>query len=81
MCYYHRATVIPLLPQRLQALLPGSTSEYVRVPSSFAEQQAAGYSSANFDLEANLGGDDSRTGLDEQGVAEIREIMRRERVK
>jgi len=81
LCYYHRATVIPHLPQRLQALLPGSlTSEYMRVPSSFADQQAAGYSSVNFDLEANLDGDDSRTGLDEQGVAEIREIMRRERV-
>jgi hypothetical protein len=38
-------------------------------------------SSADFDLEANVRDEDSRSGLDEQGTREIMEIMRRERVK
>ncbi|ESK92013.1 hypothetical protein Moror_10297 [Moniliophthora roreri MCA 2997] len=48
---------------------------------TFAEQAASGMSSNTFDIEsANIREGDSRMGLDEDGVREVREIMRRERV-
>ena len=49
--------------------------------SSFSEQANAGLSSSAFDIEANIREGDSRLGLDERGVSEVQEIMRRERVK
>lgn len=49
--------------------------------SSFSDQANAGLNSAAFDIEANIRDGDSRVGLDERGVREIQEIMRRERVK
>lgn len=44
---------------------------------SFSDQAAAGMSSGNFDLEENMaeGSGESRTGLDEAGVEEVRRIM------
>jgi len=48
---------------------------------SFSDQVAAGLSSGNFDVERdNLGGggsgsSDSRMGMDEAGVEEVRRIM------
>jgi len=49
--------------------------------STFEGQRAAGLHSSAFDIESNIVGGDSRSGLDERGAAEIREIMARERVK
>lgn len=50
--------------------------------STFADQASAGFSSSSFDIEAdNIHAGDSRLGLDERGLQDVREIMRRERVK
>lgn len=49
--------------------------------SSFSDQANAGLNSAAFDIEANIRDGDSRLGLDERGVREVQDIMRRERVK
>lgn len=46
--------------------------------SSFEDQRSAGLSSSAFDLEQNIGGGDSRSGLDERVAEEIRQIMLRE---
>jgi hypothetical protein len=46
--------------------------------SSFEDQRSAGLSSSAFDLEQNIGGGDSRSGLDERAAEEIRQIMLRE---
>ena len=76
---YYRATIIPHLPERVKAFFP-SLSNYTPL-STFADQVSAGLSSSAFDIEANIRDGDSRSGLDERGVAEVQEIMRRERVK
>ncbi len=55
-------------------------NRYASIPTSFAAQAANGFSSSNFDLEANIAGD-SRAGLDDSVLAEIRDIMHREHVK
>lgn len=79
MAVYYRERVIPHLPQQVRRLFP-QLSHYTPL-STFADQASAGLSSAAFDLEGNIHGDDSRMGLDEHGVEEVQEIMRRERVK
>ncbi|THH09909.1 hypothetical protein EW145_g1698 [Phellinidium pouzarii] len=48
--------------------------------STFSDQANHGFSSPSFDIEANIRDGDSRQGLDESGVREVEEIMRRERV-
>ncbi|KLO17925.1 hypothetical protein SCHPADRAFT_820579 [Schizopora paradoxa] len=75
---YYRERVVPHLPQQVRRFFP-QLSHYTPL-STFADQANAGLSSAAFDLEGNIHGDDSRMGLDEQGVEEVQEIMRRERV-
>ena len=55
-------------------------NHYTAIPTSFAAQAANGFSSSNFDLEANVASD-SRAGLDDAVLAEIRDIMHREHVK
>src|SRR5258708_333918 len=55
-------------------------NHYTAIPTSFASQAASGFSSSNFDLEGNIAGD-SRAGLDDAVLAEIRDIMHREHVK
>ncbi|KAF8511791.1 hypothetical protein BU17DRAFT_54453, partial [Hysterangium stoloniferum] len=83
---HYRSRLIPLLPTRIQSLLPTlpftnpSGAGYSRVPTSFASQAAHGLSSAAFDLEQNIMGDDARVGLDEAGTQEVMEIMRTEHV-
>ena len=76
---YYRARVIPLLPQRVRLLFP-QLANYMPL-STFSDQANAGLNSAAFDIESNIRDGDSRVGLDEQGVQEVRDIMRRERVK
>lgn len=79
MAVYYRERVIPLLPQRIRILFP-QLSHYQAL-STFADQANAGLSSSAFDLEGNIRDGDSRMGLDERGVQEVQDIMRRERVK
>lgn len=76
---YYRHIVLPHLPHRLQSMFP-RFSNYQPL-STFSEQASGGMSSAAFDIEANIRDGDSRAGLDERGVREVQEIMRRERVK
>ncbi|KAJ7249555.1 hypothetical protein B0H12DRAFT_1019602 [Mycena haematopus] len=76
--FRYRAFLLPHVPARLRQLLP--TLNNYQPLATFSEQIGAGMSSADFDLEANVRDEDSRTGLDEQGTREIMEIMRRERV-
>jgi len=83
---HYRSRVIPLLPARIQSLLPTlpfshpGDSGYSRVPTGFASQASLGLSSAAFDLEQNIMDGDSRAGLDEVGTQEVMNIMRSENV-
>ncbi|KAJ6580965.1 hypothetical protein B0H19DRAFT_1251234 [Mycena capillaripes] len=74
----YRAALLPHVPERLRQLFP--TFNNYQPLATFSQQVGAGMTSADFDLEANVRDEDSRTGLDEQGTREIMEIMRRERV-
>lgn len=70
--YYHRRTIAPHLPIRMQHYMP---------LSSFEDQRDAGLTSAHFDIESmNILAGDSRQGLDEVGAAEVQRIMHEERV-
>lgn len=74
--YYRHSTLAYLPPNWLEFLRRSEDRLRGYVPlSTFESQQGAGLSSMNFDLEGNMTGD-SRAGLDETGVAEIRRIMR-----
>lgn len=53
---------------------------YDRLHSSFSNDIEAGFSSADFDLTANVAASDSRRGLDQQGKQEIQKIMRSRKV-
>ena len=76
---YYRATVVPHLPARIRQMFPHLA--HYRPLSTFSDQANAGLTSSAFDIEANMRDGDSRLGLDERGVSEVQEIMRRERVK
>jgi hypothetical protein len=76
--FRYRAVIVPRLPAQVTALFP-RLNHYTQL-STFSDQFSAGLSSSAFDIEANLRDGDSRSGLDEQGVHEVTEIMRRERV-
>lgn len=72
---YFRPSLLPSL------LRPSDTSSYLPLPTSFAEQIRSGFTSRHFDLERdNINEGETREGLDAQGLAEVKEIMRRERV-
>lgn len=81
---YHRHALLDRLPSHVVDRLPErftQRSHYAPL-NTFDGQRAAGLSSAAFDLEANnIMAGDSRTGLDEVGVAEVRAIMQSRRVK
>jgi hypothetical protein len=69
------------VPERLRAIIPGSSRANYAPLSTFADQAAAGMTSSTFDIEAdNIFQGDARAGLDEQGTQEVMEIMRRENV-
>lgn len=83
---HYRSKLIPLLPNKLQTLLPNlpirnNRVGYTRVPTSFSAQASVGLSSSNFDLEQNILGGDSREGLDEAATQEVLDIMRNEGVE
>jgi hypothetical protein len=70
--YYHRRTLAPRLPARMQHYMP---------LSSFEDQANAGLTSAHFDIESmNMMAGDSRQGLDEAGAEEVKRIMTEEGV-
>lgn len=77
--YRYRAAIIPRLPDRVRAAFPHL--RHYRPLSTFSDQIGAGLSSSEFDIERNVRDGDSRAGLDDQGVQEVLEIMRRERVE
>ena len=79
MTYRYRAVIIPRLPDRVQAAFPRLI--HYRPLTTFSDQINVGLSSSAFDIEANVREGDSRMGLDEQGVQEVMDVMRRERVK
>ncbi|QRV74514.1 hypothetical protein RhiJN_02529 [Ceratobasidium sp. AG-Ba] len=70
--YYHRRSIAPRLPVRMQHYMP---------LSSFEDQANAGLTSSHFDIESlNIMGGDSRQGLDEAGAEEVKRIMNEEGV-
>ncbi|KIM32790.1 hypothetical protein M408DRAFT_186548 [Serendipita vermifera MAFF 305830] len=77
--YYKRNAIMERIPESIRDRLPGSRKDYTLLPTTFEDQAAHGYSSSAFDLAGNVSGD-SRVGLDERQLQEIRDIMKRERV-
>jgi hypothetical protein len=69
-CYALRERLIPLLPLRLQ-----SHVKHYAPLASFDAALEAGYSSSNFDLRGNLQEADARSGLDDEGLAQVRRLM------
>ena len=78
--YYKRGVILPILPSPLRSRLSPYMNHYTSIPTSFTAQAASGFSSSNFDLEGNIAGD-SRAGLDDAVLAEVRDIMHREHVE
>ncbi|WVQ66664.1 uncharacterized protein L199_004851 [Kwoniella botswanensis] len=80
---YYRSRILPILSRYLPTSLVAKFTNYQPLRNfSFSEQAAAGISSSNFDLESNNiaeGSGESRMGLDEAGVEEVRRIMAIER--
>ncbi|GAA5989520.1 hypothetical protein JCM11641_005560 [Rhodosporidiobolus odoratus] len=72
--WHHRARYVDHLPRSLSSRL-----RYYAPLQSFEEAAEQGFSSAHFDLSDNLAGD-SRAGLDERTLTEVRRIMEREQV-
>ena len=72
--------VLYLLRERWLPYLTVPNYLYQRLPSSFANDIEGGFSSADFDLTSNIASGDSRAGLDEQGKAEVKRIMRSDKV-
>lgn len=68
--------VLYLTRSRWIPLIPVPDYVYDRLPSSFAGDIEAGFTSSDFDLTANVAEGDSRAGLDQNGKREIRKIMR-----
>ncbi|KAI9797734.1 MAG: hypothetical protein M1835_006906 [Candelina submexicana] len=60
--------------------LPVPDYVYQRLPTTFAGDVEAGFSSNAFDLSSNVSSGDSRAGLDEQGKREVQKIMRSRKV-
>ncbi|WVR09581.1 hypothetical protein IAU60_006651 [Kwoniella sp. DSM 27419] len=75
---YNRSRLLPLASRYLPTSLVARFTSYEPLRNySFSDQAAAGITSSNFDLEASNGesSGESRLGLDEAGVEEIRRIM------
>ncbi|KAI5208633.1 hypothetical protein E4T39_01392 [Aureobasidium subglaciale] len=65
------------LAQSIQRLNPFAQNAYISLgQNSFEDDMEAGFSSANFDLRENVESGDSRQGLDEQGKARVKAIMK-----
>lgn len=57
-----------------------TSQRYTRVPTSFAGDAEAGFSSATFNLAENIEAGDSRQGLDDRGKAEVQRLMKERKV-
>ncbi|KAI9810963.1 MAG: hypothetical protein M1827_005694 [Pycnora praestabilis] len=79
-CFLVIATALYLTRSRWLHLLPVPDYIYQRLPTSFADDIEAGFSSNAFDLSTNVSSGDSRAGLDEQAKREVQKIMRSRRV-
>lgn len=67
--------VLYITRERWAHLLPIPDHVYERIHSSFSHDIESGFSSADFDLAANVAASDSRRGLDQRGKQEIQKIM------
>lgn len=74
------ATALYLTRARWLPHIPIPDYVYSRLPSSFAGDMEAGFSSGAFDLSGNVAEGDSRAGLDATAKREVRRIMRNRRV-
>ncbi|BGP17369.1 hypothetical protein JCM10213_003413 [Rhodosporidiobolus nylandii] len=74
LAWHYRARYIDHLPRSLSSRL----RQYAPL-STFEDAAEQGFSTSHFDLSANLEGD-SRAGLDERTLTEVRRIMEREQV-
>ncbi|WWC91885.1 uncharacterized protein L201_006834 [Kwoniella dendrophila CBS 6074] len=76
---YYRSRILPILSRYLPTSIVARFTNYEPLRNfSFSEQASAGMTSSNFDLESNNlgeGSSESRLGLDENGVEEVRRIM------
>lgn len=70
--YFTRSRWMPLIPT------PGYI--YSRLPTSFSGDVEAGFTSTDFDLNANIADGDQRAGLDQKGKREVQRIMKSKRV-
>jgi len=73
-------TALYLTRSRWLPLLPDPGYLYSRLPSTFTGDIEAGFTSADFDLGANVVEGDSRQGLDNKAKYQIRKIMKSQRV-
>lgn len=71
------ATAAYFTRHRWLHLLPIPEPIYTRLPTSFRDDIEAGFSSAAFDLSANVEAGDSRQGLDDAAKREVQAIMKR----
>ncbi|KAL8706346.1 MAG: hypothetical protein Q9201_000600 [Fulgogasparrea decipioides] len=74
------ATVLYITRDRWTHLVPIPEYVYDRLPSSFSNDIESGFSSADFDLTANVAASDSRQGLDQRGKQEVQKIMKSRKV-
>jgi len=73
-------TALYITRSRWLPLLPDSGYLYSRLPSTFIGDIEAGFTSADFDLDANVVEGDSRQGLDNKAKYQIKKIMKSQRV-
>ncbi|KAJ5545344.1 hypothetical protein N7535_006266 [Penicillium sp. DV-2018c] len=73
-------TALYLTRSRWAPLIQVPDYLYHRLPSSFSADLEAGLNSSQFDISANIADGDSRAGLDPQGKAEVRKIMKSRKV-
>ncbi|KAL2216896.1 protein precursor [Thermoascus aurantiacus ATCC 26904] len=69
-------TALYLTRSRWIPLVPVPDYLYHRLPSSFAGDIEAGFTSSDFDLSANVAEGDSRAGLDQRAKRAIQKIMK-----
>ncbi|KAI9748917.1 MAG: hypothetical protein M1815_002877 [Lichina confinis] len=74
------ATALYLTRARWLSRIPIPDYVYSHLPSSFAGDMEAGFSSSAFDLSGNVAEGDSRAGLDATAKREVQRIMRNRRV-
>ncbi|GAA5839310.1 hypothetical protein JCM9279_005900 [Rhodotorula babjevae] len=74
LAWHYRHLYVDRLPRSVSSRL-----RYYAPLTTFEDAAEQGFSTSHFDLSANLGGD-SRAGLDERTLTDVRRIMERENV-